>query len=63
MHTGYLKAKGKSIDWFFDGQSGLAKFFGAGQHVTNLMGKVSGGYCPKCNHIQLPQLTLKIPKA
>jgi len=62
MHDGYIKANGKSIDWFFDDQSGLAKFFGSGQHITNLMGKVQGAYCPKCNHIKLIEVTLKLPK-
>jgi len=63
MRTGYIKANGKSIDWFFDEQSGLSKFFGSGQHITNLTGKVQGEYCPKCAYIKLSEVKLKTPNA
>lgn len=62
LQPGYLKANGRSIDWFFDEQSGLAKFFGGGQHITDLLGKVQGAYCPRCNQIKLLEMSLKLPK-
>jgi len=62
MLEGYLKANGRSIKWFFLQQSWLAKFFSDGQPITDLWGKVQGGYCDKCGVIRLSEAKLKLPK-